>query len=291
MRDMMWIYGVFMVLLSEAWSQDPVVRHSAFNLGSDADLICSDKTWNETIFVIWNIKLKSKDCKISFSNDGQSVDFCNDDKSLLNNSRAQSYLHIPNFSHGDVGIYKCESVYKGGIENYEINVDITVPPSTSSWLERRGDKMEAVCKAERGKPAANISWSYMGNQPSVKMYFQPHGFVTVESRLELPEGMDTQNLSCAVSHPSWDEKKVLEPKPEKGFLLWLYIPVVMVIVVFLAGFVFLAQKKLMTLRRYQHSATSPSKSAPREDVEEVEPYASYVQRVNSIYNSSVDLFT
>lgn len=56
----------------------------------------------------------------------------------------------------------------------------------------------------------------MGNQPSVKMYFQPHGFVTVESRLELPEGMDTQNLSCAVSHPSWDEKKVLEPKPEKG---------------------------------------------------------------------------
>lgn len=103
----------------------PVVRHSAFNLGSDADLICSDKTWNETIFVIWNIKLKSKDCKISFSNDGQSVDFCNDDKSLLNNSRAQSYLHIPNFSHGDVGIYKCESVYKGGIENYEINVDIT----------------------------------------------------------------------------------------------------------------------------------------------------------------------
>lgn len=28
-----------------------------------------------------------------------------------------------------------------------------------------------------------------------------------------------------------------------------------------------------------------------QDVEEVEPYASYVQRVNSIYNSSIDLFS
>lgn len=28
----------------------------------------------------------------------------------------------------------------------------------------------------------------------------------------------------------------------------------------------------------------------KEEAEEVEPYASYVQRVNSIYNSSADLF-
>ncbi|XP_076603509.1 cell surface glycoprotein CD200 receptor 1-A isoform X2 [Chaetodon auriga] len=291
MRDMMWIYGAFMLLLSEAWSQDPVVRHSAFNLGSDAELMCSDKTWNETIFVIWNIFLKDKTCKISFSNDGQREDFCNDGKSLRNTSRAQSYLLIPNFSHGDVGTYKCESVYKGGVDNYAIKVNITVPPSTSSWLERRGNKMVAVCRAERGKPAANISWSHMGNSSDVETL--PDGFFTVESRLELPEGMNTQNLSCVVSHPYWDEKKILVPKPTKDAVQipWLCILAVVVVVVFLAGFVFFAQKKLVILRRCQHSDISTSKSAPIEDVEEVEPYASYVQRVNSIYNSSVDLFT
>ncbi|XP_070832457.1 cell surface glycoprotein CD200 receptor 1 [Chaetodon trifascialis] len=311
MRDMMWIYGAFMLLLSEAWSQDPgtnqstpvnfttsthplgvyVVRHSAFNLGSNAELMCSNKTWNETIFVIWNIFLKDKTCKISFSDDGQRENFCHGGKSLRNTSRAQSYLFIPNFSHGDVGIYKCESVYKGGVDKYEINVNITVPPSASSWLEHEGNKMVAVCVAKRGKPAAHISWSHMGNSSSVKTQLDSHGFFTVESRLELPKGMDTQNLSCAISHPYWAEKEILIPKPRKGYAPWLCILVVVVVVVFLAGFLFFAQKQLIILRRCQHSDISTSKSAPIEDVEEVEPYASYVQRVNSIYNSSVDLFT
>lgn len=101
-----------------------VVRNSAFNLGSDVNLTCSDKTWNVTMFVIWNIKVKYKDCKIAFNSDGRSDDSCNDGKSLQNTSSSQSYLHIPNFSNDDVGIYKCEFIYKGGSENYEINVAI-----------------------------------------------------------------------------------------------------------------------------------------------------------------------
>lgn len=102
-----------------------VVRNLTFNVGSDVNLTCSNKTWSETMYVFWKINLKYKGCKIAFSNEGRSEDSCNDGKSLRNTSRAQSYLRIPNFSNDDVGVYRCESVYIGGSEDYEINVAIT----------------------------------------------------------------------------------------------------------------------------------------------------------------------
>lgn len=41
---------------------------------------------------------------------------------LRNTSRAQSYLHIPNFSYSDQGLYACELASKGDAESYDITV-------------------------------------------------------------------------------------------------------------------------------------------------------------------------
>lgn len=98
------------------------------------------------------------------------------------------------------------------------------PPKISAYLEPMGSEMTAVCKAERGKPAANISWSHMGNILTVETN-SSDGYITVESRLELLEGMDTANLSCAIRHPYWEREKllVLPLKYEKGqaFAEWI----------------------------------------------------------------------
>ncbi|XP_068457860.1 cell surface glycoprotein CD200 receptor 1 [Clinocottus analis] len=306
MRDVMWIYAVVIFLLSKAWSKDTgtnqssnvnssavyVARNEAFNQGSQVKLTCSSKTWNETMFVVWSITLKTKEtCTIAFNN-GSGVDTCNDGKSLRNTSSFSSYLHIPNFSDNDEGLYKCESVYTGGNDNRAFQVTIIVPPSTSVWLDHKDNKMVAVCKAERGKPAAQITWSHTGNISSVKTSQKAqNGFFSVESRLELLEGTDIGNLSCVIRHHNSTEKILFVLQHEQGYPPWLYVLIVVVIVVLLAGFLFFAQKKIITLRRCQQSDSSPSKSLPAEHVEEVEPYASYVQRVNSIYNSSADLFT
>ncbi|XP_008296969.1 cell surface glycoprotein CD200 receptor 1 [Stegastes partitus] len=305
MRDAMWIYVVIVFMAEAAWSLDPetndrtsansstasnqpkiyVRRNAMFNPGSDVNLTCSSKMWNETLFVIWKLDLTYKKCDISFSNDGRNGDSCNDGKSLRNTSSAQSYLHIPNFSTRDVGLYTCESVFKGGNENYIISVAITVPPVTSFELEQRGNKTVAVCKAERGNPAANISWSHTGNLLFEETRLVSNGFFTAESHLEVPEGMDTQNLSCIIRHPSWEREKILEPefKKAEARFPWTRILIVVAAILF-AGLVFFAQRKLMLLRPCRQSHNSPSKTPPIEDVEEVEPYASYIQRVNSIYN-------
>ncbi|KAL7384689.1 hypothetical protein ABVT39_006836 [Epinephelus coioides] len=258
MRDMMWIYAASILLLSEVWSMDQgpsqnftninstsypkVVRHLTFNLGSEANLTCSNKTWNETIFVTWTLTLKNKNkiCRIAFT-PGDTSDYCNDGKSLQNTSRGQSYLHIPNFSNDDVGDYRCESVYNGGVDVYLMHVNITVPPTISMWLEHKDNKMVAVCRAAGGKPAANISWSHAGNSLSVET--NSHGFLTVESRLELPEGMDTENLSCVVRHQYWEEKRSI--KLPKGYVPRLFIIGGVVIIVLLAGVLFFIQQKLI----------------------------------------------
>ncbi|XP_042263922.1 cell surface glycoprotein CD200 receptor 1-B-like isoform X3 [Thunnus maccoyii] len=215
MREMMWIFAVIIFSVCETWGLDTVVRNASFNLGSDVNLTCSNEPRSEVIYVLWKIDLKHKECHIAYTNDGQSTDSCNDGKSLRNTPTAL-YLHIPNFSNDDVGVYQCETVYTGGADAHIINMDITAPPSISAWLEWKGNKTVAVCKAERGKPAASISWSHLENSSSLKTWSGSDGFFTVESHLELPENMDPKTLSCTVRHPYWEEEKTLVPKLTAG---------------------------------------------------------------------------
>ncbi|KAJ8388399.1 hypothetical protein AAFF_G00134250 [Aldrovandia affinis] len=76
---------------------------------------------------------------------------------------------------------------------------------------------------------------------------------------------------------------------------WVWIIILLGAVSFVAAILtglFITRKHLGKLRnccKSKISAPPPPKTPQIQDVEEVEPYASYVQRVNSIYNSSADL--
>ncbi|KAM9850746.1 cell surface glycoprotein CD200 receptor 1 [Aulostomus maculatus] len=284
MGDMILLLAVMIFLVGEARAVDKVFN-SFFKLGTDSNLTFSNKTWNDTIFVVCDINFKYKQCKIALSTD-KRIDTCNDGKSLRLTPKYGIHLHIPNFSTKDEGFYSCSTAYKGSSDTCNITVSIIVPPSLSYWIEWKNKDMVAVCKAERGKPAARIIWSREGNSSLVEAQTSSDGFVTVESRLELPEGTDTENLTCSVTHPYWESEKVLAPKLQRGLnFIVMCIVSVLLILVFLAGFLLFMHKKPVLLRFRQRNDSSTSKSPPPEDAEEVEPYASYVQRVNSIYNS------
>ncbi|XP_060944816.1 cell surface glycoprotein CD200 receptor 1 [Limanda limanda] len=295
MRNMMLILATVFLLVPAAWSLEPgtnqsttvtsstdVITNRTFKSGSDVNLSCSDKTWNEALYVIWNLTLRDKICQISLSTGEEVKDSCNDRMTLRNTSTAQSYLHIQKFSAADVGVYNCEFVYSGGRKDCKINVAITVAPRVSAWLER-GDKMVAVCKAEGGRPAANISWTH-GRASSEETLDHSDGSITLESRLELDEGTDTENLTCSVRHPAWEQEKTLVVKLRKVYFPWWHILTGVVVSVLLLGLAIFAGKKILMLRRCHQRDSSASKSPKIEEVEDVEPYASYVQRENSIYN-------
>lgn len=121
----------------------PERRNELFSNGSDANLTCTDKMWNETFYVIWKIKLINKTrCEINFDSHGRNSDTCNDGKSLRNTSNSQPYLHIPKFSEDDVGIYTCEFAYRGGATNCEIHVNITGRTSVITLVTHLGTSID-----------------------------------------------------------------------------------------------------------------------------------------------------
>uniref|UniRef100_A0A3Q1EJW6 Cell surface glycoprotein CD200 receptor 1-like n=1 Tax=Acanthochromis polyacanthus TaxID=80966 RepID=A0A3Q1EJW6_9TELE len=206
-----------------------------------------------TFYVIWNLDLKLQKCKIALNDDGRSENSCNGGKSLRNTSSAQSYLQILNFSADDVGLYTCESAFKGGNENYEIHVAIIgkILFLMNVFLEdvlhsspHKDNKTVAVCKAERGNPAANISWSHTGNLFPVEKRHDSDGFFTLESHLELPEGMDTQHLSCIISHPLWEKAEILKLNSKKGQISAGWIQKEMSLIINVGDFFFQKKKQI-----------------------------------------------
>uniref|UniRef100_A0AAV2K1Y7 Ig-like domain-containing protein n=1 Tax=Knipowitschia caucasica TaxID=637954 RepID=A0AAV2K1Y7_KNICA len=162
------------------------------------------------------------------------------------------------------------------------------PPEVSSWVEWRGGRRVAVCRAEGASPAANVSWLITGNATTKTS--ESDGLITMETTVELPTPEQAQNISCTVTHPYWDEPHVIRPdfSPRQAMSQnrTAVYATIAISVVFCLAMLVLGIKKVTHLRMNQNSSKSPSV----EEVEEVEPYESYVQRVNSIYNSSRDLF-
>lgn len=290
--EMMLVQVVFIVLVSAAWSLERVVQYKAFKQGKDVNLTCGDKTLDKIMYVIWKLNMTNKFCDINFNNNGQNQDHCKDGKSLSNTSVPQPFLRIPSFKFTDVGVYTCETAYFGGLDSYIIYVNITAPPRLSARIEWRDDEKVAVCRAERGRPAANISWTFTSNC-SVKTEVDSDGLITVESSVKISKDMNEKDVNCTISHPYWNEMQMIVPELLKSQLLGHYDYRVYVTIAFSVvcclSLLFLGTRKLINLRRC-HRSSSP-KVPTIEEVEEVEPYASYVQRRNSIYNSSRDLFT
>ncbi|XP_049583557.1 cell surface glycoprotein CD200 receptor 1-A isoform X2 [Syngnathus scovelli] len=291
-------------LLCQAWSQDSVT-HLYFNVGSDVMLNCSnilkDLMSKEILYVIWRVDLVgNKECRVGWQKFTGLLDTCTDGKSLHSISESCSdlhsisescsYLHIPNFSERDVGIYMYEMAFIGGTHTCKVSASITVPPSISSWLELRdNNSMVAVCAAEGGKPAANVTWRHAENESAVVTQWHSGGLFSVESRLKLPEG--PKNATCIIRHPYWEAEKTLVPSHRKRLLeIVVCLLIVVSILMVPAALLFFMYKKQIMLRNClitDRSATKPepiTHKAEIEETEEVEPYASYFQRVNSIYN-------
>ncbi|XP_048871772.1 cell surface glycoprotein CD200 receptor 1-like [Brienomyrus brachyistius] len=269
-------------------------RHKYFDLNEGADITCSNKTWREMIYSIWKVKLTGRLCCVAFHINGSRHDTCENGMELRNGTSGESYLHIPQFTLGNQGVYLCETAYWGGTYNAEITVSARVPPQIFSRLEELHNGTVAVCSAVEGNPAASISWRTQWNSTANQTStHNPNGTYTVESRLVLPGRVSRENLSCIVTHPSWPGgfKEVQFSDPKAGHVAqWIGLSVVSVCI--LAAFCL--TWKLISKIRKRRETSSPSPTPPKvvqrvQEVEELEPYASYVQRINSIYNSSAEL--
>ncbi|KAI1885045.1 hypothetical protein AGOR_G00216140 [Albula goreensis] len=272
-------------------------RDEMYILGESVNLTCTNKTWSQMLYTTWKRKINGHECVIAESVEKAPVDTCMDGKVLRNKTNGESYLHIPDFKETDEGMYFCETSFRGGSYRADINLSVTVSPQVSTRVEVRGGQREAVCTAAGGKPAASISWRNTWNSNTTQSSIQnSDGSFTVESRFILPDPVSAENLSCTVTHPSWGEKHIEGITSDDTYgdnSLWIWIVVSLGCISFTAAVltgVFIIRKHLGKLRNCCKTKMTPPPKAPQpQEVEEVEPYASYVQRVNSIYNSSAEL--
>ncbi|KAI4888359.1 hypothetical protein NFI96_000294 [Prochilodus magdalenae] len=297
-------------------------RIESFKVGSNIILQCTNTKieWSELIYVIWKINSQKKNCTITVATNDTDHNTCQDGKYI--NKTGNYSLIIPDFSIKDEGIYTCDVSYRAGGYVETINVTAWIGPKmTKSWLEAKDGHISAVCEVQ-SLPAAPIHWETPWNSSSPKTHSTRNasGVFTVTSRLQLPPNASHKNLTCVVPASSFKGQDIrlttfaftglfsitISPpvisavspaKPVEWPFILLGVCATCSIVSLLTG-LYIMREKIGQLRVFKKICCSSQISpAPKDekppqprDPEEVEPYASYVQRVNSIYNSSADLF-
>ncbi|KAK7168743.1 hypothetical protein R3I93_004904 [Phoxinus phoxinus] len=279
-------------------------KEQIFVAGSNVTLWCAnnvtDVKWSKLIYILWNISMQGRKCYLGLSN-GQLDDTCNDGKTLYNTSNVVS-LFIPKISMEDEGFYSCDLSIKGGSSAVNISVRVT---RLETHLDIENGQRIAVCEATYKKTAPTLHW-----EPALNFSFEHTSvkkvdtFFIIENRVHLPDNVTISNLSCVASYPSLQLKSTLRveltTEKQTGKVPWEIIAIssgcLCLILVSLAV-VYPLRRKLKHISSLKMLCCKSKISPPAEDkppqptdVEEVEPYASYVQRVNSIYNSSAELF-
>ncbi|XP_060732973.1 cell surface glycoprotein CD200 receptor 1 isoform X1 [Tachysurus vachellii] len=281
-----------------------VYRNIYVELGTTVTLTCTNTTitWHDMIFVIWKIKLRDKECTIAVAKNDSAHDTCLDGKKQNNTADGMYHLIIPNFSIQDEGKYTCDTSYQSGGTIEEVTVSGRARPQLTGWLEYEQGQTVAVCEAT-GKPAATIQWKTPWNSTFVlgKASENTGQLSTVVNRLHLPQHASYENLTCVAT--ASDLKNISTQFSNFTFrdahsqwpIIFVCVLAAVLIAFSLTGLYLCSNFKLLSIFRKlcckpEMPVTNEEKPQQPYDPEELQPYASYVQRVNSIYNSSADLF-
>ncbi|XP_010287324.1 PREDICTED: cell surface glycoprotein CD200 receptor 1-A-like [Phaethon lepturus] len=256
-------------------------------VGNNSVLSCPPQS-NATM-VTWKINPKvGGPCALGYRADQNKTDRtnCSDSMNWKFRPDRDPALEIRRVGIAHEGNYTCEVVATEGNFHKTYDLTVLVPPRLTLYCDDRGNP---VCEAAAGKPAAQISWVRESNS-TPKEEGHDNGTVTVLSKFTA-YSTNVTNTTCIASHPAGNQSKSIACYPSKndGFILHVSI-----ILSFLCIFTFMAVTYYFKLHsdrlchKTKTSETAPTHS-PQDDTMEVEPYTTYVQKENVIYNSVSDL--
>ncbi|XP_051566510.1 cell surface glycoprotein CD200 receptor 1-A-like [Myxocyprinus asiaticus] len=279
-----------------------VFKAETFMEGRNVNLTCgnSEVKWNELIYITWNISLKSRKCFIGMV-PSKLESICNDGKMHLIHSNGVS-LFIPNISKEDEGFYSCDISYREGTYAQTVKVSVIVP-NLVSRQEFKNGQWYVICEAKYEQSAPTLHWEPALQNVSNTSIINKGDVPFVENRVYLHDVVNVSNLTCVANYPNWQQNTtpdLIKPDLSDHRIPWEIISIAVGSVCFITVFlavVYVLCRKLNSLSvlkmlccKSKISTLVKDKPIQPHDVEEVEPYASYIQRVNSIYNSSAELF-
>ncbi|XP_005523982.1 PREDICTED: cell surface glycoprotein CD200 receptor 1 [Pseudopodoces humilis] len=196
-------------------------------------------------------------------------------------------LEIQQVELAQEGNYSCEVASTDGNFLTMYHLTVLAPPRLSLYCDEQGSP---VCEAAAGKPPAQLSW-VPESIFSAEETGHHNGTVTVLSKFTACSTNVTNVTSCMVSHPAgnWSQSIACCPSEKTNFFLYAGIITCALIIITLLAVIY-----YLKLHIYRPCyKTKPPEIAPihsqQDDTMEVEPYTTYVQKENVIYNSVSDL--
>ncbi|XP_008500874.1 cell surface glycoprotein CD200 receptor 1 isoform X1 [Calypte anna] len=280
---------VFMLLTITKVMETAENKSVPVTIGNSIVLLCNPKP-NVTT-VTWKIGPKvGGPCTLGYRADQNKTDRtnCSDSMNWKYRPDWDPALEIRQVGIAHEGEYTCEVAGPDGYFTDTYHLSVLVPPRLSLFCDDLGNP---TCEAVAGKPAAQIFWASGGNSTS-KLEGHDEGTVTVLSKFRAySTSTKLTNTTCIMSHPAGNQSKSIDcypPGNNDSTLLACIISGLLSIIIFMAVIYYF---KLRGDRKCYK--TEPPEAAPthslQDDTMEVEPYTTYVQKENIIYNSVSDL--
>ncbi|KAM8976970.1 cell surface glycoprotein CD200 receptor 1-A-like [Pelodytes ibericus] len=235
--------------------------------GTSAILHCVPDPGNTTIMITWKTDLMyDTSCLMSI---GDTSSYSNCTERAIHKNLT---LEILNTHITDTGNYTCELVTSTGTFFKIVILNVLVSPSVSLGFDSGGFP---ECRAVGGNPAANISWIPESDNVISRSEMDPNKTWTVIStyRASVISGIE---VTCIVSHPTFTQpetRSIADPSPGKPmdlpYSIWAEIP-----------------HFYSPLLRFRNPNLGGQVLINKIRIkEDLEPYASYIQKVNVIYSS------
>ncbi|XP_009465026.1 PREDICTED: cell surface glycoprotein CD200 receptor 1-A-like [Nipponia nippon] len=257
-------------------------------VGNSSVLTCPSKP--SVMMVTWKISPKvGGRCTLGYRADTNETNRtnCSDSMNWKLTPERDPALEIRQVGIAHEGNYTCEVVATEGNFHKTYNLIVLAP----SKLIRHCDlHSRPVCEPLAGKPAAQVLW-VLENNSTPKEEVHDNGTVTVLSKFTA-HSSNVTNTTCIVSHPAGNQSKSIACHPSKNsFILPVSIITgVLSIITVMAVIYYFKLHRDRLCHKTKAPETAPTHS-PQDDTMEVEPYTTYVQKENVIYNSVSDLTT
>ncbi|XP_005038628.1 PREDICTED: cell surface glycoprotein CD200 receptor 1-A-like [Ficedula albicollis] len=260
----------------------------SMTVGDSSVLTCLIK--GQVSMLTWTITPKVGDpCTLVYRIDTNTTyrANCSDNINLTFRAGLAPALEIQQVEIAQEGIYLCDVASTDGNFRRMYNLTVLAPPRLSLYCDEQGSP---VCEAAVGKPPAQLSWGPESSSTAEEEHHD-NRTVTVLSKFTACSTNVSNVTTCMVFHPAgnWSQSIACCPSEKNSFFLHIgIITCVLIIITLLAAICYF---KLHS-DRLCHK-TKPPEIAPihsqQDDTMEVEPYTTYVQKENVIYNSVSDL--
>lgn len=250
-------------------------------MGTKAQLCCPSIPLKKAVLITWTIMPRGQpSCIIAYKVDTMETNETNC------SGRNITWVFTPDLSPDlqisavalqHEGNYSCEIATPEGNFQKVYDLQVLVPPEVTY---SPGKNRTAVCEAVAGKPAAQISWTPDGDCVT-QDESHSNGTVTVRSTCHWEQN-NVSAVSCFVSHLTGNQTLFIDLSRggDQSVRPYIMYSIPSIIILIIIGCIC-----LLKISGFRKCKLPKSEATPAVEEDEMQPYASYTEKSNPLYDT------